>query len=122
MANITAVITAYRRPQNMQPLIDAIRRQTVPPISVWAWANDPNDKMKAVPANAKLDGVVICSDNARSHGLLALALLAQTKFVAIFDDDSIPGENWFANCLETMACTSAYLNLYALTTDHLSLT
>ena len=31
-----------------------------------------------------------------------MALLAQTPYVAIFDDDTIPGKRWFENCLNTM--------------------
>ena len=29
-------------------------------------------------------------------------MLAKTKYVAMFDDDTIPGEKWFENCIETM--------------------
>ena len=109
MSRITAIITAYRRPQNIRPLVEAIRQQTVPSAAVWAWANEPNEKMKAVLAEAKLDRVVTSSENALFHGRFALALLAGTEYVAIFDDDSIPGENWFQNCLDTMRRTPRIL-------------
>jgi hypothetical protein len=58
---------------------------------------------------ARLDRLVLCSENAYFHGRFALALLATTEYVAIFDDDSIPGCDWFANCLETMARTPGIL-------------
>jgi GT2 family glycosyltransferase/tetratricopeptide (TPR) repeat protein/SAM-dependent methyltransferase len=109
MSSITAIVTAFRRPQNIHPLVEAIRRQTVQPSAVWAWANDPSDRMEAHLAEAKLDRVVTSSENALFHGRFALALLARTEFVAIFDDDSIPGENWFASCLETMSRTTGIL-------------
>jgi hypothetical protein len=100
---ITAIITAYRRPHTLLPLIEAVRGQSVPPRSLWAWANDPWEEQVARLRSAGLDRVVTCSPNAYFHGRFALALLAPTEFVALFDDDSIPGRDWFANCLETMA-------------------
>lgn len=109
MSRITAIITAYRRPGNILPLIDALRSQSERAAAIWVWANEPNEKMKAVLAEAKLDRVVTSSDNARFHGRFALALLAPTEFVAILDDDSIPGEQWFANCLDTMQRTPGIL-------------
>jgi hypothetical protein len=30
-----------------------------------------------------------------------MAMLAQTDFVALFDDDTVPGTEWFENCLNT---------------------
>jgi hypothetical protein len=109
MSNITAMITTYRRPNNIRPLADAIRKQSVPPNAVWCWANDPDGKMKCLIAAAGLDRVVTSSNNAYFHGRFALALLAPTDFVALFDDDTIPGQSWFANCLETMQQTPGIL-------------
>ncbi|HJT36518.1 MAG TPA: glycosyltransferase [Pirellulales bacterium] len=102
MPDITAIITAYRRPANIVPLVQSLRAQSVPAAAIWAWANDPSQKIRAILDQAKLDRGVISSDNAYFHGRFALALLAPTEFVAILDDDTMPGENWFANCLETM--------------------
>lgn len=48
------------------------------------------------------DRTVICGDNAHVHARFALALLAPTEYVALFDDDAIPGEKWIENCLHTM--------------------
>jgi hypothetical protein len=57
---------------------------------------------------------VTCSQNAYFHGRFALALMAPTEFVAIFDDDTIPGRDWFANCLETMRTTPGILGTAGL--------
>ena len=38
-----------------------------------------------------------------------MALLANTEYVAVFDDDTIPGENWLRNCLETMEISPGIL-------------
>src|SRR5487761_789304 len=108
-ANITAIITAYRRPGNILPLVHSLRAPTVRAAALWGWANEPNEKMKAVLAEVKLDRIVTSSDNARFHGRFALALLARTEYVAIFDDDSLPGPKWFENCLTTMSDTPGIL-------------
>jgi GT2 family glycosyltransferase len=100
---ITPIITAYRRPHTIQPLVAALRAQTVKPDRIWAWANDPTPEVAAALAGAGLDRIVTSSENTYFHGRFALALLAPTEYVAIFDDDSIPGPDWFDNCLATMA-------------------
>jgi len=106
---ITALIATYRRPQTLMPLIEAVRGQSVPPSLLWAWANEPWDEFSTCLRSAGFDRLVMCSQNAYFHGRFALALLAPTEYVAIFDDDSIPGCDWFANCLETMALTPGIL-------------
>jgi cellulose synthase/poly-beta-1,6-N-acetylglucosamine synthase-like glycosyltransferase len=43
-----------------------------------------------------------CNHNFSFIGRFAFALLAQTEYVAIYDDDTIPGRDWYKNCLETI--------------------
>jgi len=111
---ITAILTAYRRPHTLAPLIEAVRGQSVPPSLVWAWANDPSEELSSRLRLAGLDRVVASSQNAYFHGRFALALLAPTEFVALFDDDSIPGCDWFKSCLEAMARTPGILGTAGL--------
>ena len=33
--------------------------------------------------------------------VFAAALLADTEYIAIYDDDTIPGKQWHSNCLKT---------------------
>jgi hypothetical protein len=40
--------------------------------------------------------------NWKFYGRFAAALLADTEYIAIYDDDTIPGKRWHENCLETM--------------------
>ena len=44
----------------------------------------------------------MCNHNFKFFGRFAFAMLAQTEYVAIFDDDTIPGKNWFKHCLDHM--------------------
>lgn len=109
MPGITTILTVYRRPKNLQTQVEAIRRQSVPSQAIWAWGNEPSEDLKSALAAAGLDRVVTSSQNAFFHGRFALALLATTEYVALFDDDSIPGSRWFANCLETIGTTPGIL-------------
>jgi hypothetical protein len=89
--------------------VAGIRAQTVKPAKIWAFANDPSPELAAALAAAGLDRVVTSSENTYFHARLALAMTAATEYVAVFDDDTIPGANWLANCLETMARTPGIL-------------
>jgi hypothetical protein len=109
VASITAILTTYRRPESLPILTAALRAQSTPAAATWIWANEPGTEMRTALAEAKVDRVVVSSDNARFHGRFALALLASTEYVAIFDDDTIPGPEWFYNCLATIARTPASL-------------
>lgn len=96
--DITVIQTGYNRPQNLAPQLAAIKCQTVPAKDFMLWYN------QGTKPQVELPGVKIakCNFNSKFHGRFAMALLAQTTYVAIFDDDTIPGKRWFENCLATM--------------------
>jgi hypothetical protein len=117
MPSITAIITMYRRPQTLNGLVAAVRGQSVPPSEVWVWANEPWDDFYAALRATGLDRLVCCTPNAFFHGRFALALLARSEYVALFDDDTLPGCDWLANCLETMAATPGILGTAGVVLD-----
>jgi len=94
MPEITAILTTYRRPHTLRRQVEAIRAQTCPVKEVWLWANEPNRSIAGKIRRLALDRVVTCSVNAYVHSRFALALTATSEFVAIFDDDTIPGMEW----------------------------
>ena len=99
---ITVVLTVYRRPHLLAPQLAAIRSQSVQPDAIWIWANEPDEEMTSALKLSSVDRIVTSDVNAHFHARFALAQTAPTEFVALFDDDTIPGGHWFANCLETM--------------------
>jgi len=106
-ATITAILNVYRRPELLEKQVEALRTQTVPPKHIWIWQNrSPEKHSIKVPKNCVL---VQSNYNFLYHGRFALALLAQrfTRYVAVFDDDVIPGVRWFENCLQGMAVKPA---------------
>ncbi|MDR3637362.1 MAG: glycosyltransferase [Isosphaeraceae bacterium] len=109
MADVTVILTAYRRPELLQDQVRAVRAQTEPPREIWVWANEPTPSMLGALERAGLDRVVTSSRNDYVHARFALALTAPTEFVALFDDDTMPGRGWLANCRETFRETPGIL-------------
>lgn len=46
--------------------------------------------------------VVVANHNFKFHARFALALLAKTEYVAVFDDDDMPMPGWFESCIDTI--------------------
>ena len=98
MNNITVILNCYKRSEYLPEQIQAIKNQTVPVKEIMVWSNRPEEGqqynldelgVKAAYANC----------NFKFHGRFAFGLLAKTEYVAFFDDDTIPGPQWFENCL-----------------------
>ena len=100
MAQLTAILTAYRRPALLAEQLEAIRSQTFAPREIWLWANEPRREMHR-DQGPDFDRVFTCNRNAGVHARFAHALSAPTEFVALFDDDTMPGRRWLENCRET---------------------
>lgn len=96
---ITAILNGYNRPQNIPKQIEALKNQTISPTEIMLWYNQGDKEQYQVDPSIK---AVYCNYNFKFHGRFAFALLAKTKYVAIFDDDTVPGKRWFENCLNTM--------------------
>ena len=89
----------------MAEQIDAIRNQSVKAKQIWIWVNYHDDNKDIDFTQFNVDRVIKNDYNWKFFGRFAGAMLAKTKYVAMFDDDTIPGKDWFKNCLETM-CTN----------------
>jgi glycosyltransferase involved in cell wall biosynthesis len=98
---ITVILNCYKRPQYLEEQINAIKNQSIPPEDIWVWYNKPED---GVQYNLSGFGVKIATinHNFKFHGRFAFGLLARTEYVAFFDDDTIPGPDWFKNCMDTI--------------------
>ena len=99
---ITVILNSYRRPYNLKMQVEAIKKQTVQPTEIWLWVNDHEDNRGYDYSDLGVNKIFHNDHNWKFYGRFAAALLSDTEYVAIFDDDTIPGERWFENCLETM--------------------
>ena len=96
---ITSVLNCYKRPEYLQEQIEAIRAQSIPTEDIMVWYNRPEESTQYNLDNLGVK-VVYSNHNFKFHGRFAFGLLAKSKYVAFFDDDTIPGKDWFKNCLE----------------------
>lgn len=119
--DITAILTLYKRPQNLKEQIDALKNQTKPPKEIWLWINDEKSIFKIEPdsymnedywndlediqmyfRSLGVDKVFKNDHNWKFYGRFAAALLVDTKYVVLYDDDTIPGKKWHENCLKSI--------------------
>lgn len=101
-SDLTVILNCYRRPYNLKMQIEAIKNQTIPPKQIWIWVNDHEDNRGYDYSDLGVDRVFQNDHNWKFYGRFAAALLSDTEHVAVFDDDTIPGNRWFENCFETM--------------------
>lgn len=100
--SITAVLNLYKRPHTLVEQLRAIKAQSVPPTNIVIWVNH----VDGISLPEDLDKDIITIRASKNFGVWArflVGLLYNTKYVCVFDDDTIPGPNWFKNCVETMA-------------------
>ena len=98
MPSITVILCAYNRPHLLTEQINAIKAQSVPVSDIWLWYNQGSKPQKNLP-DIK---TAFCNHNFKFFGRFAFAMLAQTDYVALFDDDTIPGPDWLKQCLAYM--------------------
>jgi len=114
---ITVILNCYKRPQYLTEQIEAIKNQSTQPHDIWIWYNKSEDSQQYDLTGLGVK-VATLNHNFKFHGRFSFGLLAKTKYVAFFDDDTIPGKRWFENCLDTiesgydgiLGSTGIYLN------------
>lgn len=97
--NIAVVLNAYKRTNYLELQLDAIENQTIKPTEIYVWQN----KGEKIPENLKSRFILAeCSENLGVWARFAYALNIDADYICVFDDDTIPGERWFENCIETI--------------------
>jgi len=100
--SIICVLNTFIRPFTFEQQLNAVLSQTVPPKRIIVWNNNPDfdlSKYRSVPN-------IIIIQSSMNLGVWArffsLYYLLAGEYVCVFDDDTIPGNRWFENCLSTM--------------------
>lgn len=101
-SQITVILNGFRRGHNLERQIEALKNQTVKPDQILLWYNDPGDKGKVNYSAVRQTKAAVSNENWGVWSRFYYALNAKTKYVCVFDDDTIPGERWFENCLNTI--------------------
>ena len=105
--SITTILNCYRRPQNLEAQVKAIRAQSTPSDEIWLWCNYHQDQDNFDATTLGLDKIIWSSHNHKFHGRFTMGLLAKTDYLAYFDDDTIPGHNWYTNCYNSISIAMA---------------
>jgi hypothetical protein len=114
-ADITVILNLYKRPHTLLEQITAIRAQTVQPRKIMLWVNQAEDvKIPKEVASDKSIHIIYSSQNTGVWGRFTAGILAETEYVCVFDDDTIPGRRWFENCVKTMSVTPGLLGTVGL--------
>ena len=105
MNDVSVILNVYKRPETLEKQIKAIKGQThhVNSEDIHVWYNTPTegDFGQLLPDDEKIK-TYECNYNTKFFGRFTLPLLCRTKYVAIFDDDVIPGKRWFENCINIL--------------------
>lgn len=100
--DITVVMNGYRRKDSLNDIFNSVQNQTVKAKEIMLWYNFPGSNEQI---NFDMVNKTTCALSNKNHGVwarFAYALNATTKYVCVFDDDTVPGNRWFENCLNTM--------------------
>lgn len=102
MNDITVILNVYNRSYSLERQLEAIKNQTVEvkDENIFIWYNKGTEKQSA-PKNPN-HKMFVCNHNTKFHGRFTAALLARTEYVAMLDDDIIPGKRWFENCIKSI--------------------
>ncbi len=104
--DVSVVLSAYKRIENLPLQLDAIENQTLKPREILLFQDgiasgekitipaDIKKRLNIIEVSKTNQGVWARFDFARKN--------AKSKYVCIFDDDTIPGPRWLENCMTEM--------------------
>ena len=102
MSDVTVILNGYKRKEQLNEQLVAIRNQSVKVDNVMLWYNHPgDDDMINYDIMAEIP-TAYSNVNLGVWARFAYALNVETEYVCIFDDDTIPGKRWIENCLDTI--------------------
>ena len=102
--DVSVILNVFKRPHTLESQIEAIKNQTIKVRSedIHVWYNTPNEDIEQFLPNDDKIRTYECNYNTKFFGRFTLPLLCKTKYIAIFDDDIIPGKKWFENCIKNI--------------------
>ena len=101
---VDIIINTYKRHDLLLEQLSAIRSQSVPIGEIYVWNNGKK-------IDEKIQGVHIVN-SPKNFGVWSrffFALNCKAEFIAIFDDDTVPGRRYFENCFK---CFSEFPGIY----------
>lgn len=96
-SSVTAVINCYRRPKSVDAIILSLYAQSVPPNKIFIWWNDKTQINYSHYSKYAIN--IVSDENLGVWARFRFCLNAETQYVVVFDDDTVPGSRWLENCL-----------------------
>jgi glycosyltransferase involved in cell wall biosynthesis len=117
--SVTVVLNGYKRPYALEQQYDAIKNQTYKDINLILWVNLTTNNLYPSFPEKVINNCesIICNTNYGTWGRFSAALNARTKYIAVIDDDTIPGSRWIENCVETIKSHSGILTARGIIFD-----
>ena len=110
--DVTVIVSFYRRINTVDRILDALLQQEHSPKEVWAYVfgspmqADLAERLRRYksqhPSTANKVEIFEATKSLGYHGRFQLGLQVTTPYVAIFDDDCIPGSRFVSNALHIM--------------------
>lgn len=99
---ISVILNVYKRPHMLERQIEAVLNQSVPihPTDIHVWYNESGIDQPD-PEDVRIN-TYRCNWNTKFFGRFTIPMLCRTKYIAVFDDDNLPMENWFRSCVHTI--------------------
>jgi hypothetical protein len=118
---ISVILTAWMRPQYLEEQVDRVLNQSIAPCEIILWYNQPpkrlgliERKQRVAFRNDKHVKKILCDFNFGIIPRFTLAACLEGEYVCIFDDDTMPGERWFENCLQYVDSQKSLLGTIGL--------
>ena len=103
--DVSVVITAYKKPDAIEEQLRAMEAQTLKPKEILLFQDGINGPYKITFSQEilkRFTNTYICGENKGVWERFRFAQSASSKYVCVFDDDTIPGEKWLENCHSCM--------------------
>lgn len=100
--DITCILNVFKRPQFFQEQLVALLEQSIRPKRIIIWNNNKEINL----SNFENIPNVIIINTSVNLGVWArffsLYYLLSGEYICVFDDDTIPGNMWLENCINTI--------------------
>lgn len=103
--DVSVVLSAYKRIENLELQLQAIQNQSLKPKEILIFQDgiEGSEKIQ-IPDSIleKFDKIKISETNVGCWGRFEFAQNSESKYVCLFDDDTIPAQRWLENCHANM--------------------
>lgn len=97
MSDISVILTVYKR-DNLEKQLERIYNQTVNIPDTYVYQNESHIDISPLKEKYDFKHIHSKDHNFKFHGRFTLPLLFNTKYTAIFDDDTVPNIGWLDHC------------------------